>query len=240
MGLPQSPAPSHLYPQELQLKLYQAFIFSIPILFSIILFLLFYLFYLKRRTSSLSSPPHIIQRSSNQATPHDHVSSICQKEEIINKLPVVLFDEELRTKDSQCCVCLGEFEIKDELLQIPSCKHVFHINCIQHWLYSNSTCPLCRCDVMLPTTKLCTNPPESSGGGNSHQPQNITPELQQQQDVGAGSTEQLVIPMEESSSSEATQSRDTSRLPDHSISMENGRDSSNGEYVVLHIERHIT
>ncbi|KAJ6326582.1 hypothetical protein OIU78_013643 [Salix suchowensis] len=100
MGLPQSPAPSHLYPQELQLKLYQAFIFSIPILFSIILFLLFYLFYLKRRTSSLSSPPHIIQRSSNQATPHDHVSSICQKEEIINKLPVVLFDEELRTKDS--------------------------------------------------------------------------------------------------------------------------------------------
>ncbi|KAF9685951.1 hypothetical protein SADUNF_Sadunf03G0108000 [Salix dunnii] len=247
MGLPQSPAPSHLYPQELQLKLYQAFIFSIPILFSIILFLLFYLFYLKRRTSSLSSPPHIIQGSSNQATPHDHVSS---KEEITNKLPVVLFDEELRTKDSQCCVCLGEFEMKEELLQIPSCKHVFHINCIHHWLYSNSTCPLCRCYVMFPTTKFCTNPPQSSGpvlmphsstvGANSqYQPQNITSELQHQQDVGSGSTEQLVIPMEESSS-ETTQSRDTSRLPDLSISMENGRGSSNGEYVVLHIERHIT
>ncbi|KAB5564626.1 hypothetical protein DKX38_004680 [Salix brachista] len=189
---------------------------------------------------TLNTDNHVIRSSSFK---------ICQKEEIINKLPVVLFDEELRTKDSQCCVCLGDFEIKEELLQIPSCKHVFHINCIQHWLYSNSTCPLCRCDVMFPTTKLCTNPPQSSGpvllpqssgGGNSHQPQNITPELQQQQDVGAGSTEQLVIPMEESSSSEATQSRDTSRLPDQSISMENGRDFSNGEYVVLHIERHIT
>lgn len=45
-------SPPHQYPQEIQLKLYQAFIFSIPILFSIILFLLFYLFYLKRRANS--------------------------------------------------------------------------------------------------------------------------------------------------------------------------------------------
>lgn len=187
MGLPQSPTPSHLYPQELQLKLYQAFIFSIPILFSIILFLLFYLFYLKRRTPWLSSPPRIIQRSSSQATRY-HVSSIYQKEEITDKLPTVLFDEELRTKDSQCCVCLGEFEIKEELLQIPSCKHMFHIECIRHWLHSNSTCPLCRCYVIFPATIFCTNPPQSSGpvlllqssvGANSHQPQNITSELQQ-------------------------------------------------------------
>lgn len=44
----------------------------------------------------------------------------------------------------RCCVCLGEFEIKEELLQVISCKHVFHINCIRHWLQSHSTCPLCR------------------------------------------------------------------------------------------------
>ena len=62
MGLPQTPNPSHLSP-ALQLKLYQAFIFSIPILFSIILLLLFYLFYLKRRASTLSYPPPILSRS---------------------------------------------------------------------------------------------------------------------------------------------------------------------------------
>lgn len=62
-------SPPHLYPQTLQLKLYQAFIFSIPILFSIILFLLFYLFYLKRRISNASSspaaPPTLPTRSTN-------------------------------------------------------------------------------------------------------------------------------------------------------------------------------
>uniref|UniRef100_A0A6M2EXP7 RING-type E3 ubiquitin transferase n=1 Tax=Populus davidiana TaxID=266767 RepID=A0A6M2EXP7_9ROSI len=246
MGLPQAAAPPHLYPQQLQLKLYQAFIFSIPILFSIILFLLFYLFYLKRRASSISSPPHIIPGISSQATPY-HASSICQivlKEELKDKLPIVLFDEELMTKDSQCCVCLGEFEIEEEVLQIPSCKHVFHINCIHHWLHSNSTCPLCRCYVIFPTTKFCTSPLQSSGpmilpqsSANSHHPQNMTSEPQQQEDVGAGSTEQFVIPME-GPASVTTQLRDSSSLPEVSISMESGRGSTNGESVILHIRTH--
>ncbi|KGN50009.1 probable E3 ubiquitin-protein ligase RHA4A [Cucumis sativus] len=164
MGLPQSPSPPHLYPQALQLKLYQAFIFSIPILFSIILFLLFYLFYLKRRASSLSSSsssssPPILPTSSNN-TLTLYVTTACQvdlkADNLIDKLPKIQFNEELKIRDSLCCVCLGEFEIKEELLQVPSCKHVFHIDCMNHWLISNSTCPLCRCSV-IPTTQ-CSDP----------------------------------------------------------------------------------
>ncbi|XP_050227419.1 probable E3 ubiquitin-protein ligase RHA4A isoform X2 [Mercurialis annua] len=150
---PTSSPTTHLYPQALQLKLYQAFIFSIPILFSIILFLLFYLFYLKRRATSLSSPSNLLPTlPSNQIAPR--LPSIGLKQEIKDKLPIVLCDEELRTRESQCCVCLGEFEIKEELVQIPNCKHVFHIECINHWLHSNTTCPLCRSFVKIPTSKL--------------------------------------------------------------------------------------
>ncbi|KAG2281854.1 hypothetical protein Bca4012_050367 [Brassica carinata] len=52
-----------------------------------------------------------------------------------------------------CCVCLGEFELKEELVEMPSCKHIFHLDCIHIWLYSHTTCPLCRSSVFISSTK---------------------------------------------------------------------------------------
>ncbi|KZV44646.1 hypothetical protein F511_38624 [Dorcoceras hygrometricum] len=147
MEAPQSSSPPHQYPQAIQLKLYQAFIFSIPILFSIILFLLFYLFYLKRRVSSFSSTSPVLPRMINDVNVTIPADSNL-KSELKNNLCTVLFDDYHKSKDQLCCVCLGEFELKEELLQVPSCKHMFHIDCIRHWLHSSSTCPLCRTPVV--------------------------------------------------------------------------------------------
>ncbi|KAL5726904.1 RING-type E3 ubiquitin transferase [Ranunculus cassubicifolius] len=176
MGLPQTSSPPHLYPQALQLKLYQAFIFSVPILFSIILLLLFYLFYLKRRRdSSISSSPTTLARRSNLPSPLGPMPfGEGMKEEIIKEnLPIVTFDDHLRDQDSQCCVCLGDFELREQLHQIPSCKHLFHIDCIHHWLKANYTCPLCRCYIYT-TKKIVSGPPpvivdiiQPSGVGSS-------------------------------------------------------------------------
>ncbi|OVA14721.1 zinc finger protein [Macleaya cordata] len=160
MGVPQTQSPAHFYPQELQLKLYQAFIFSVPILFSIILLLLFYLFYLKRRRdSNLSSLPSTVNPRTTTTTLNQPTTVLPLhleeglKEELKEKLPIIIFDEDLRAKDTLCCVCLGEFEVREQLHQIPACKHVFHIECIHHWLCANSTCPLCR-SFILPVKKL--------------------------------------------------------------------------------------
>lgn len=68
----------------------------------------------------------------------------------------------------RCCVCLGEFEVKEELHQLPSCKHVFHIECIRNWLHSNSTCPLCRCTVVISTKN--SNPEPLASGNNIPNP----------------------------------------------------------------------
>ncbi|GAB4834603.1 Probable E3 ubiquitin-protein ligase rha4a [Ancistrocladus abbreviatus] len=161
MGRAQASSPPELYPREIQLKLYQAFIFSIPILFSIILFLLLYLFYLKRRASNLSTPapaPAVQSSANNQSASFlPAPRHLGLKGELKDKLQVVLFDEELKAWDSQCCVCLGEFELREELLQVTSCKHVFHADCIHHWLHANATCPLCRC-LVIPTIMLLANP----------------------------------------------------------------------------------
>ncbi|KAJ7945070.1 putative Ring finger protein [Quillaja saponaria] len=219
MGVPESQSTSpHLYRQALQIKLYQAFIFSIPILFSIILFLLFYLFYLKRRASSLMSPRQIILRTTPSHASH-YVSSPCpldvNKAKFLDKLPKILFDDESRARDSQCCVCLGEFEMKEELLQIPYCKHIFHMDCIHHWLQSNSTCPLCRCSI-IPTTKILNPAPTTVLEPVVLQQANITSNpsshmhgvlpLEQQEPETSVTSNAIMIPME--GSSIVTSSRD--------------------------------
>ncbi|KAG6428258.1 hypothetical protein SASPL_112509 [Salvia splendens] len=94
---PKSQSPPHQYPQEIQLKLYQAFIFSIPILFSIILFLLFYLFYLKRRansTSSAAAPPLLPTAAADATAPLD------LKIEVKNMLCQILYDDSMKSRDS--------------------------------------------------------------------------------------------------------------------------------------------
>ncbi|KAL5230354.1 hypothetical protein ABZP36_029130 [Zizania latifolia] len=43
-----------------------------------------------------------------------------------------------------CAVCLCEFDGDDRLRLLPLCGHAFHAACIDTWLRSSSTCPLCR------------------------------------------------------------------------------------------------
>ncbi|TVU33280.1 hypothetical protein EJB05_25073, partial [Eragrostis curvula] len=46
-----------------------------------------------------------------------------------------------------CPVCLEDVQAGEMVRQLPACRHLFHVGCIDMWLHSHSTCPLCRCDV---------------------------------------------------------------------------------------------
>lgn len=49
-----------------------------------------------------------------------------------------------------CAVCLLEFEDGDYIRTLPVCSHSFHVDCIDIWLKSHATCPLCRSGVVVP------------------------------------------------------------------------------------------
>ncbi|KAK1271106.1 RING-H2 finger protein ATL5 [Acorus gramineus] len=48
-----------------------------------------------------------------------------------------------------CAVCLGELEDGDVGRALPKCGHVFHVGCIDRWLLSRSSCPVCRAAVVV-------------------------------------------------------------------------------------------
>ncbi|KAG9448743.1 hypothetical protein H6P81_008708 [Aristolochia fimbriata] len=80
---------------------------------------------------------------------HLHDSGLDQA--FIDALPVFLYKEIVGLKEPfDCAVCLCEFSEEDKLRLLPMCSHAFHLNCIDTWLLSNSTCPLCRGTLFSP------------------------------------------------------------------------------------------
>ncbi|KNA24081.1 hypothetical protein SOVF_018360 [Spinacia oleracea] len=81
-----------------------------------------------------------------------HVSPSIDNNPLLDALPLFTFDSLKSSGD--CAVCLSKFEEKDLLRLLPICCHVFHADCIDTWLNSNQSCPLCRSPVILPESEL--------------------------------------------------------------------------------------
>ncbi|XP_062208292.1 RING-H2 finger protein ATL39-like [Phragmites australis] len=48
---------------------------------------------------------------------------------------------------TECAVCLSELADGEKVRALPSCGHVFHVECVDEWLRSRTTCPVCRAEV---------------------------------------------------------------------------------------------
>ncbi|KAL1817331.1 hypothetical protein DCAR_0521760 [Daucus carota subsp. sativus] len=66
-------------------------------------------------------------------------------------------------EDTQCTVCIAEYQPEDTLRILPFCGHSFHANCIDIWLQQHSTCPVCRVSLRdVPEKKRFMQPMFSS------------------------------------------------------------------------------
>lgn len=56
------------------------------------------------------------------------------------------FSVKVMEKDGEglCSICLEETKVGDRMRTLV-CGHVFHIACIDHWLFRQSSCPNCKC-----------------------------------------------------------------------------------------------
>ncbi|KAK1571104.1 hypothetical protein Q3G72_011958 [Acer saccharum] len=54
-----------------------------------------------------------------------------------------------RECDSTCSICLREFEDGEDIRVLPECEHHYHVDCIDEWLCSHSSCPICRANTPI-------------------------------------------------------------------------------------------
>ncbi|OWM68941.1 RING-H2 finger protein ATL57-like [Punica granatum] len=67
---------------------------------------------------------------------------------VIRALPTYAYDGSAKYQ-VDCPVCLSEFVEAETVKVIPHCEHVFHVHCIDQWLQSHESCPVCRATQLL-------------------------------------------------------------------------------------------
>ncbi|XP_047306335.1 RING-H2 finger protein ATL66 [Impatiens glandulifera] len=67
----------------------------------------------------------------------------------INSFPVIVHRSAGGVKESECCICLGVFEEGEKMKVLPNCRHFFHSECVDKWLFAHSSCPLCRSPLQV-------------------------------------------------------------------------------------------
>ncbi|KAI3821359.1 hypothetical protein L1987_08925 [Smallanthus sonchifolius] len=154
-----------------EMKLFRGLAFAFTLAFTLLLFLSLYLFYLRlcrlghRRASQWSEPE--LSSASNVVSTEQVELGV--KKELREMLPVIVFKETFSVTDTICSVCLGDYQAEDRLQQIPACKHAFHVECIDNWLSTHTTCPLCRISLLAssPTEPQPTNDSITTNAENS-------------------------------------------------------------------------
>ncbi|KAL0905040.1 hypothetical protein M5K25_027211 [Dendrobium thyrsiflorum] len=114
---------------------------------------------LSRRRCS-SPPPRSLHCPPSSHTEHTSSASVTPppsaKDHVVSSLPPVSLSSaaSVLPKSPDCAVCLSPFYPRDDLRLLPSCRHAFHLKCIDLWLQSTPSCPLCRSPA-APAEEAC-------------------------------------------------------------------------------------
>ncbi|KAG2322445.1 hypothetical protein Bca52824_015658 [Brassica carinata] len=169
----------------------------------------------------------------------------------LSSLPIVF-----RCKEGlECAICLSELVKGDKARLLPKCNHSFHVECIDMWFQSHSTCPICRNASQIsssvsnssrefPTNVLVwgrqdqvstgnTNVGSQEGGGTSQSQDDVVLDIndsttRRSQNVPSSSSVRFIVEEEEPKSPMTTRLRSLRRFlsRDKRVSCSNGSTSS--------------
>uniref|UniRef100_A0A1A9W0L2 RING-type domain-containing protein n=1 Tax=Glossina brevipalpis TaxID=37001 RepID=A0A1A9W0L2_9MUSC len=75
-----------------------------------------------------------------------------------DRMIIMLPSEEYNIETSNgdqlsCAICIDDLLSKEIIRTLP-CNHRFHVKCIDKWLQSHNTCPMCRAHVFQEITEI--------------------------------------------------------------------------------------
>lgn len=132
---------------------------------------------------------HYFDERSESSSPTQHVPVGLEKS-VLDLLPTFVFNTDVAFRDEMvCAVCLEEFKEGEQGRLLPKCSHCFHVQCIDMWFLSHSSCPLCRSAVSAPSQECMSDPLlQTSRSCPDFSQVSLDRSEQQQQEQGAASS----------------------------------------------------
>lgn len=160
----QDSPPFHWHYTELDDRNFQIrgrVLFFTIVLFAVVLLFTFLFLYarwvcrLETRPRATSSLPH--------APPPFLTVETGLDQSVIDTIPVILHQSKggdcaAAASASECSICLGEFDDGDKVKVLPKCRHCFHCECVDKWLRTRSSCPLCRNSLRVDSVVIAVVP----------------------------------------------------------------------------------
>ncbi|XP_057454983.1 RING-H2 finger protein ATL3 [Lotus japonicus] len=101
---------------------------------------------------------------------------------VLKSLPVLVVKPEDFKDGLECAVCISEIVEGEKARLLPKCNHGFHVDCIDMWFQSHSTCPLCRNPVASESCKP---------NGSSNAEENVSGDSEQLEAENSGAMDGL-------------------------------------------------
>ncbi|OZJ01952.1 hypothetical protein BZG36_05248 [Bifiguratus adelaidae] len=80
----------------------------------------------------------------------------CASRDMVHGMPLITGSDLRRSSQQEqpgeaqhpdeCSICIGEYEETERIRVLP-CRHHFHADCVDQWLYVDKSCPLCKHDI---------------------------------------------------------------------------------------------
>ncbi|KAJ1390773.1 Zinc finger, RING-type [Sesbania bispinosa] len=155
---------------------------------------------------------------------------------VLRSLPVLVFQPQDFKDGLECAVCLSELVEGEKARLLPKCNHGFHVDCIDMWFQSHSTCPICR------------NPVGSKSGISTSASENIESSSGAESSADVSGLETPIFPTNvliwgnqtQISSTGDSLEESTSQPPCSSSSSSAGSCSDNNGRLVIDIPNEIT
>lgn len=157
-------------------------------------------------------------------------------------------NDELIKNQESCAICIDDFEATGVVMELP-CKHNFHKKCIEPWIITKGTCPMCKVNIFQ-QLGLQTSEDAEAGGTSSSNNHNNNSSNSRTGNPASGNHQPESLESEDNSSqvSVPVDSQEPEILPIHyqnvasrrNLAFENSDEVSSPSMQMTHLHRSVT